>query len=295
MSYRRFKTALHVPDLFGHDRNSYDVKLFSSDGENLYLILMITTKEDTESKVKFICYCSSFPKYWNFVFETPYILESEDADIKIGSFDANVSPGNNELLILAKGAKMHVFVASLENPGSELKHHIIDGDDRQSDIGNFWWRRSVCHIMGDGKRVSFFDEVHMTDSEDFLYRNREVDLSGNPAVEHTANDSIETRFPSDYHEFTATAVKLSWSVFDGTSMWLYLSDGKFETSLTEIRPDEEGFIDFVAHTPPPFSAVTMMAAGKVKSEHLAEEFPTREKVIIKCYALVFFLLLRIRL
>ena len=58
-------------------------------------------------------------------------------------------------------------------------------------------------------------------------------------------------------------------------MWLYLSDGKFETSLTEIRPDEEGFIDFVAHTPPPFSAVTMMAAGKVKSELLADLKPMK--------------------
>ena len=60
---------------------------------------------------------------------------------------------------------------------------------------------------------------------------------------------------------------------DGKSAWLYLSDGKFETSLKEIRLNKYGFLDFNQHTPPSFLAVIFMTTGIVKSEHLAHLKP----------------------
>ena len=270
ISYKELKDDFYNPDYFGHDRNSYNVKLYSRDGKNLYLVLKITTKEDTETKVKFICYRSPIPESWDVVAETPYIHKSEDTCIEIGSFEISVSPGNEELFIAAKGVKLHVFVVDLENRRSELKYHIIESDEKKSHLDKFWRPLSDIYVLGDEKHISFVEELEVDDR--LYYRNRKVDNSGNMIVEHDVYDSIATRFPSDYHEYR-TPVKLSWSVSDGTSLWLYLSDGKFETSLMEIRPDENGFMDFIEHIPPPFSAVTVMAAGKVKSEHIADLKP----------------------
>ena len=269
-SYKDIKTELHNPGPFGFDRNSYNAKLFSRDGKILYLVLKITDRGTTEDKVKFKCYWSSFPKSRSFVSETPFMHESEDFGIKIGrfEFDVNVSQGNKELLILAKGAKLHVFVADLQNREREMKHSIIEGAEKESD--EYYWRRNT-HAMGNGNHVSLVDELQM--DERLHYRNRKVDISGSMAVEHTTDDMIDTRFPSDYQEFRETPVKLSQRVNDGTSLWLYLSDSKFETSLTEIRPDENGIMDFIDHTPPPFTAITLLAAGKVRSKHLADLKP----------------------
>ena len=267
ISYKDLKDDLCNPDLFGHDRNSYNVKLYSRDGKNLYLVLKITTKEATETEVKFVCYWSPIPKSWDIVAETPYIQKSEDTGIEIGSFEISVSPGNKELFIAAKGVKLHVFVVDLENRWSELKYHIIEGDEEKSHLDKCWGPLSDIYVLDDGKHISFIEEVELDGR--IYYRHRTVDNTGNMAVERDVYDWIDTRLPSDNHEFR-TPVKLSWSVGDGTSLWLYLSDGKFKTSLMEIRPDENGFIE---HIPPPFSAVTMMAAGKVKSEHLADLKP----------------------
>ena len=267
-------TDIHIPDpdLFGFDDNSYDVRLFSRDGNNLYLVFKKTAKESLENKVKFKCFWYLYPNDWDFVFETPYMHESEDSKIKNGNFCVNVSPGNKELFIAAKGDKLHVFVADLQNRGSDLKHHIVGDDETQEDVDVLWKPHSDIHIMLNGQQLSIIEETE--DYEDCLhYRNSKIAISDNMTIDHTDYRFVETRFPVDYQDNEETPVKFSRIVSDGTSLWLYLSDGKFETSIAEIRPDEEGVLDFIEHTPPPFSAITMMATGVVRSKHLAELEP----------------------
>ena len=226
--------------------------------------------DHVEFKVQFKCYWSSFPKSLQFVFETPYMHESEVPGISEGSFDVHISKENEELFIAAKGKKLHVFVADLQNRGSELKHHIIEGDEKQSAMEP----KSTIQIMSYGKHLYFVDKVDIDGC--LYYRNRIVVNSGNMVVERTGYVEVDALCPSDdskYHDPDEPPVKLDRSVSDGTSLWLYWSDGKFETSLTEIRPDKHGFMNNIEHTPPPFPAVTFIAAGKVKSEHLADLKP----------------------
>ena len=267
ISFESLKTEFHNPGFFGRDRNSYEVKLFCMDGKNLYLVLKVTHVENNESKVKFKCFWSLFPKALQVVSETPFIHESEDAGIKDGKFDATVSQENEELLVVAKGAKLHVFVADLQNKGSQMKHSTIEDDEHNPGRDAFWRTESETRLVTDRENISLMDELLV--DERLLYRNRKCDLSGSASIENTTHEVIDTRFPKDYGEYSEpTTVKLSQSVSDGTSLWLYLSDGKFDTSLTEMRPDESGYIEFIEHTPPPFTAITLLAPGKVKVDHL---------------------------
>ena len=267
-------TDVPVPDprSFGLDNSTYDVKLFSADGEDLFLVLKKTNSVNLVSKVKFKCFWSLYLDNWDFVFETPYIHKSEDSMIEFGSFDVNVSPGNKELFIAAKGSRLHVFVADLQKRGLELKHHIVEGFETQPGVDGLWKPQSDIHIILDGKQLSVIEET--TDNEERLhYRIRKNNNSGKMTIELTQYYVIDTRFPTSIQDFRETPIKFLESVSDGRSLWCYLSDGKFETSLTEIRPNENGFMGFIEHIPPPFSAVTMMAAGKVKREHLADLKP----------------------
>ena len=276
-TFEDLKNEFHNPGPGGRDMNNYDFRLLCMDGENLYIVLKLAyldMLDSKEYKVKFKCYCSLYQaSQIEVISETPYI--TEDPAIEFGQFDVVVSQGNKELLILAKGAKTHVFVADLLNKGSEMKHSIIEYDEEQPDLEYFWRRRCETRIFGDGEYASLIDELHV--EERILYRSRKTELSANTRVERTAYEVIHTRFPKSYRESREptygkrkepTAVKLSESVSDGTSLWLYLSDGKFDTSLTEVRPDESGYMEFIEHTPPPFTAITLLAAGKVKSEYL---------------------------
>ena len=262
------------PRSFGFDNSTYDVKLFSADGKNLFLVLKKTNRVNTVSKVKFKCFWSVNPNNWDFVFETPYIHKSEDSMIDFGSFDVNVSPGNKELYIAAKGRRLHVFVADLQKRGFELKHHIVEAFETQSGVDDLWKPQTDIHIMLDEKQLSVVEET--TDNEERLhYRIRKIDNSGKMTIELTQYYVFDTRFPTsrDVQDFGETPIKFLQRVSDGRSLWCYLSDGKFETSLAEIRPNENGFMGFIEHIPPPFSAVTMMAAGKVKREHFADLKP----------------------
>ena len=285
-TFEDLKNEFHNPGPGGRDMNNYDFRLLCMDGENLYIVLKLAyfdMLDSKEYKVKFKCYCSlSQASQIEVISETPYI--TEDPAIEFGQFDAAVSQGNKELLILAKGAKIHVFVADLLNKGSEMKHSIIEYDEEQPDLEYFLRRRCETRIFGDGEYASLIDELHVHVEERILYRNRKIELSAHTRIGRTAYEVIHTRFPKSYRESREptygkrkepTAVKLSESVSDGTSLWSYLSDGKFDTSLTEVRPYESGYMEFIEHTPPPFTAITLLAAGKVKSEYLVGLKPTR--------------------
>ena len=250
-----------------YDIYIYDAKFCCRDGQNLYLVLKKTIDEDTGTKVKFKCYRLSFQNSWEFVFETPYVYESEDPNIGKSNFDVHVSPGNKDMLLAVEGVKLHTFVADLQNRDSELKRHVLEGDEKW--IEYLRWAQNNFWILGDGKHLSFVDEVYF--DKHLYYRNMKADNSGDLAIDHTGYHLIDTRLPSDYER--GTPLKLSHSVSDGTSVWLYLSDGKFETSLKEIRPTKYGFLDVNEHTPPPFTSVTLMVTGVVKSEHLADLKP----------------------
>ena len=298
-SHNDLDTDIQVPDpdnlfndLLNWNQNSYKVKVFSRDGENMYLVLKKRTKENQEKKVQFKCFWSLFLQPWEFLFETPYITEEEDARIGSGSFNVVVSAENKELFIAAKGKKLHIFVGDLQNRGSELRHHVLEGaanmpnvkadsdepdevETNVTDIEDMWKQVNDFHIMLHGNHLTLVEEVQ-DDEECLHYRNRTIDITGDMSIERSEYQGFDTPFPSpsEYEDLLDdTPVKYFWSGSDGTSLWIYLSDGKFETSLTEMRPDVNGVMDFIEHTPPAFSAITMMAAGMVKSEHLTDLKP----------------------
>ena len=280
-------------DGLGTDVQILELKVFSRDGENMYLVLKIKDKEAQETKIKFKCYWSLFLQPWKFLFETPYITEEEDACIGSGylGFNVDVSVENKKLFIAAKGTKLHMFVGDLQNRGSELRHHVFEGhahvpdveneanepnedEINKSNIDELWKQGSTFHILLHGNRLTLVDEVK-DEEERIHYRYTTIDISGDMSIERTEYHVFDTRFPSSEYEDLVgdTPVKYFWSGSDGTSLWIYLSDGKFETSLTEMRPDVNGVMDLIEHTPPAFSAITMMAAGMVKSEHLNDLKP----------------------
>ena len=249
-----------------------DVCFCCSDGETIYMVLK-KRNLTPESKVKFKCYRLSGERSWDFVFETPYLLKSEDYQVCDSIFNVHVSSENKEMLIAVESRfHLHTFAIDLENIHAEMIYNFLEpGASMLEGLTiapqtDFW-------IMVNGKRVSFVNEIFLV-SKGLHYSFMEVNNSEGMSIGYTGHHWIEHIKPSDHKENTCS--KLVHSVCDGRSAWVFLSDGKFETSMVEMIVNRYGVLEFKQQNPPPFSAITLMARGLVRREHLAHLKPMKE-------------------
>ena len=216
-----------------------------------------------------------FSPPWVFLFATPCIYESEDPDVfDSKSFDVHVSPDNKQMIIAVKGLKLHAFVVNLENRAAAIQHHVMSDEDRRLDFDDIWYQKEgKLMLLSKGNRLSCVDENHVNayGVPNMYYRNVIIEKQEEMHVHYVDHDYTDTHLPSGYDFETSS--KLVESVKDGKSIWLYTSDGKFVTSMKEMRLNKYGYLDFHEHIPPSFASVTIMATGFVKKEHLAELKP----------------------
>ena len=254
-----------------------DVRFCCNDRENVYLVMKIKRSNDWDEdlRIEFNCYRLSDRQSWKLVFGIPL---TDDLDVyESRHFDVHVSPDNNDMLIVVEGYQLHVFRVNLEDGGEGFQEYTLDDENRLIDFCEMHW---IPHphfwIIRSKKHLSFVDEIYADETGKRYYRNVMIkDKVEGLSVDFTEHRVSEPRLPGDYP--LETTAKLFQSVGTGSSAWLYLSDGKFQTSLDEIRLSKYGgFLNFNRHISPPFQSVTLLAAGMVKKEILANLKPVKE-------------------
>ena len=271
----------HLVTNYSNFNKTNDVRLCCKDGEILYLILRKTvsqedTDEDTddmqedtdETEISFTCYKLGTTTSWSFLFETPCINDSDDDfGLYKSKFDVCLSQDGKEMFIVNEGESINMFVANLEAPASELKQFLLSENmnDTQGDteIDHIW-------LLQNKGRVFVVDEQFNGKDDNMYYRSMLVNEFKDP---DQSEDDLYNEFfvdvpcPDDGKRHPLS--KHFRRTCDHKSVWVFLRDGKFETSLDEMVLDHDGCMELVHHTPPPFSTLTIMAAGTVRSQHLA--------------------------
>ena len=270
-----YKSLVEQFSELGPDFNGRrDVRLCCSDKGRVYLIIKINTfcEWTMDFKVKFRCYRLSKDNTWKFMFHTRI---DEERDIyESRSLDIHVSSGKKDMLIAVQGlSKLHVLRVNPRREG--FQRNILDdeaGEGEDSEIN--WMPQTHFWIMRNGNKLSFVDELVETNT--LCYRNVVV----NDEEEDMSIDQIDTCYLRPRRSSGCrlkTNSTLFKSVCAGSTAWLYSSDGKFQTSLYEIRLSEHsGLLEFNRHVPPPFQSVTILAAGVVKKDILANLRPLHE-------------------
>ena len=271
--------AMEIPDFDPMN----DVRFCCGDGETVYLVLKESISERDDMSVHFNCYRlsdreSRMYETWDYQFSTPCIYNSEDNEVYCSrSFNVYVSPNNKQMIIAVEGEKLHTFVVNLENRNVQIQRHVMEDTTRRMDYTEMWYYQGnhfgKFMLLSEGNRLSLVDEILVNGdgSHDMYYRNVMIEKIGEMQVDDTDHDCIDTCLPT-WHAFKSSP-KLVESVNDGKSIWLFSSNGKFETSLQEARLGEDGLLYFHEHVPPPFASVSLMATGFVKSEHLVDLKP----------------------
>ena len=255
----------------------HDVRVCCYDGESVYLVIKMksSNEEGEDPKAAFNCYRLSNESTWEYMFE---IHADDDFDIyKSNTFDVHISLDKKVMLIAVQGDQLHVFRISLEGHIRGYDKHILGDEDLEnenSELNSF--RGPHFWIIRNGARLSFVDEVVAENSKAIIYRNLMVkgevyemyiDNYERRTISHLSTNRLQLDGSS----------KLFQSVGTGSSAWLYLSDGLFQTSLVEILISKQsGLLDFKSHISPPFQSVTILAAGVVKRDILANLKPLHE-------------------
>ena len=263
-----------------------DVRFCCADGETIYMVVIKRISDYPESRLKFKCYKlsaerssdseNSWPweskSSWDFMFETRYVLKSEDYQLYCEcNFDVYVSPENTVMLIaVISRFYLHTFFVDLKDKQAEIRYNFLEPGSSMLE-GCIFHPRTDFWILFDEKRLAFVDENFLEPKHRY-YRYMEVKKS--LTIGYTGHHWVDHELPSDYKQTTCS--KLIHSVSDSRSAWAFLSDGKFKTSLEEIRISRYGFLEFRQRTPPPFSEITLMACGMVRKKHLAHLKPMRE-------------------
>ena len=270
VNYKHLVT--HYPNL---DKTN-DVRFCCKDGETLYLILRKQVyPENTGGKISFTCYKLGAQTFWFWVFQTPYILESEDSLLDRSKFDVCLSQDGTRMFIANEGKMIHMFVANLEAPASELNRFLVSFDG--TEVDRYWMLQNevdrILMLQNEG-HVFVVDEEFYGRYDSMHYRSRLLDVFKDPDSSevddgYESYDEIQFDIPHPDDEKLHSLSKHFRSACDSKSVWVFLGDGKFENSLDEIVPKHGGCMELIEHIPPPFSTVTLMAAGRVRSKHLA--------------------------
>ena len=254
-----------------------DVRVCCYDGESVYLVIKMKSSNEwgEDLEVVFSCYRLSHERTWEYMFE---IQADDDLDIyESNTFDVNISLDKKVMLIAVQSYRLHVFRISLEGRVLSYDEHILGNEDLENENSEInYIPRPHFWIIRNGTRLSFVDEFVTDESNTITYRNLMVKGEANGmSIDNVEKRTIKPQLSSDL-QLDATS-KLFQSVGTGSCAWLYLSDGLFQTSLDEIRLSKHsGLLEFKQHISPPFQSVTILAAGVVKSDILANLKPLNE-------------------
>ena len=226
-SHVSYKDIVHnFPDF----HRSSDVRFCCSDGETIYIVIRKKIYEDyynPETKVGFKCFRLSTERSWDLLFETRYLLESEDYQVYDSMFDVHVSPENNVMLIAVESRfYLHTFFVNLQDKQAEIRYNFLEpGASMLEDLifppqTGFW-------IIFNGERLCLVDEL-VLERKFRYYRFMEVDNSKDLSIGYTGHEIFKIDMPTnDYKENTKS--ELIHSVCDSRSAWVFLSDGRFNT------------------------------------------------------------------
>ena len=251
-----------------------DVRICCNDGERIYLVVKVPRFNEWRDalEIQFKCYKLSNRHSWEFVFDMQI---TDNLDVyESRHFDMHVPPGKNGMLIVVAGDQFNVFRVNLENKEEGVQEYTLKYENKWSEMS--WTSHSHFWIIRSKNHLSFVDEMYANETDRLYYRNVIImDKVEGMSVDFTEHSVIKHRLPSDNRLNSTT--KLFQSVSAGSSAWLYLSDGRFQTFLDEIRLSKYGgFLNRNRHISPPFQSVALLATGMVNREILANLIPVEE-------------------
>ena len=252
---------------FPNFEKTSDVRLCCKNGQ-LVLVLRRRVSVDSGDRISFKCYTRGIQHTWSLLFQTPFMEHTEDSRFS-GKFDICVSEDGKQMYIVNGGESVQMFVANLETSNTEVKQvHVADNYD-DPDTDHVW-------LLQDEGRVYAIEQSHYDGDANISYKCRQVNKVHEPG-DFMLDDYDETTVDMSYpdEDTNSELEKLFCSARHGKFLWMVSGEGKFRSSMETITVSHDGDMQVDHHTPPPFSAVTILAAGAMRSEHLAHLQPIK--------------------
>ena len=240
-----------------------DVKVICKDGSQLYLILRQRIPRGWSDKIYFKCYKLGPHQSWSLMFETRMLEWTEDNDLEGGKFAVCLSQDGKEMSIFNQGLSMQMVIANLTFQDVEMEELDLPYNNYDKLPPDHVWL-----LREEGREVAI--EEFSDEEDNILYRTRMAKNLFGPDP-YMFDSYRETYMDMSYvdEDGYSNNTNMFACVSDSKSLWVVSGDGKFVSSLDQMVVDPNGHVKQVHHTPPPFSAVSAVAEGRIRKEHLA--------------------------
>ena len=208
------------------------------------------------------CYVLMPDDTWDLKFSTP-VIGSERCKMKENRFVAAVSNKSKEMIMVHLLDKFHVFVVDIDSGKYSYRQFELDIQCTRGLL------HVPIHILDNGDDLAIIIEPRNADNQILYKCVCQYKLSSKELITDMDSDLIVDRFNQREHLKYEKPCSLSLRASDNKHIWMFEGNGRDGSSLKSVSFKGEDGMIVCSHTPPPFSCISGMVAGKIKRECIA--------------------------